>query len=223
MYNFEIKEVKHLYAHKSSISIIEVYPKQKIIITSGEDKFIYIRKAIDFELLTAIDLTYSFGNPVISKYLNIFPSLIKVSELNLLYVLIYDYDIQKTFIRGYNLNGIFFAQTNQEEFKNNNNEDLLINHFSFTKYSNLIAGFYNSNNVYVLNGGTLTPIWDSELEEKEEGKKEKKEKTKDVKKEIGSKLLEFNPSNGDVYMLKESEIIISTIKEKSKLKELESL
>ena len=223
MYNFEIKEVKHIYAHKSSISIIEVYPKQKIIITSGEDKFIYIRKAIDFELLTAIDLTYSFGNPVISKYLNIFPSLIKVSELNLLYVLIYDYDKQKTFIRGYNLNGIFFAQTNQEEFKNNNNEDLLFNHFSFTKYSNLIAGFYNSNNVYVLNGGTLTPIWDSELEEKEEGKKEKKEKTKDVKKEIGSKLLEFNPSNGDVYMLKESEIIISTIKEKSKLKELESL
>ena len=222
MYNFEIKEVKHIYAHNSSISIIEVYPKQKIIITSGEDKFIYIRKAIDFELLTAIDLTYSYGNPVISKYLNIFPSLIKVSELNLLYVLIYDYDKQKTFIRGYNLNGIFFAQTDQNEFKNENG-DLLFNYFSFTKYSNLIAGFYNSNNVYVLNGGTLTPIWDNELEEKEEGKKEKKEKAKDIKKEIGSKLLEFNPINGDFYMLKENEIIISTIKEKSKLKELESL
>ena len=165
-------------------------------------------------------MTYSFGNPMISQHLNIFPSLIKVSNLNLLYILIYDYDKQKTFIRGYNLNGIFFAQTNQEEFKNENG-DLLFNYFSFTKYSNLIAGFYNSNNVCILNGGTLTPIWDNELEEKEEGKKEKKEK--DIKNEIGNKLLEFNPNNGDFYMLKESEIIISTIKEKSKLKELESL
>ena len=222
MYNFEIKEGKHVYAHKSSISVIEIYKKQKIIITSGEDKFIYIRKAIDFELLTVINLIYAFGNPVISQHLNIFPSLIKVSDLNLLYVLIYDYDKQRTFIRGYNLNGLFFAQTDQEDFKNDN-ENLLFNYFSFTKYSNLIAGFYNSNNIFVLNGGTLSPIWYSELEEKEEGKKEKKEKVKDIKKEIGSKIIEFNPNNGDFYVLKESEVIISSIKEKSKLKELESL
>jgi Sec-independent protein translocase protein TatA len=116
LYNFNIRERKHVYAHKESISVIEIYPKQKILITAGEDKFIYIRKTFDFELLTAIDLTYSFGNPIISKYLNIFPSMIKVSDLNLLFVMVYDYNSKINFIRGYNLNGIFFAQTDQMMF-----------------------------------------------------------------------------------------------------------
>ena len=110
-YNFKVNELKTVYAHKSSITAIELYFKQNIIITSGEDKFIYIRKIFDFELLTAIDLTYSFGNPIVSETSNVFPSLIKVSELNLLYILLYDYDNKINFIRGYNLNGLFFAQT----------------------------------------------------------------------------------------------------------------
>ena len=39
-----IKEVKHVSCHKSSITVIEIYKNQRIIITAGEDKFINIRK-----------------------------------------------------------------------------------------------------------------------------------------------------------------------------------
>ena len=103
--NYQIKETKHIYTHNSSITAIEIYNKQNIIITAGEDKFINIRKVYDFELLTVIDLTYSFGNEIISKTNNIFPSSIKISDLNLIYVLLYDYDSNQFFLRGYNLNG----------------------------------------------------------------------------------------------------------------------
>ena len=217
LYNFNIRERKHVYAHKESISVIEIYPKQKILITAGEDKFIYIRKTFDFELLTAIDLTYSFGNPIISKYLNIFPSMIKVSDLNLLFVMVYDYNSKNNFIRGYNLNGIFFAQTDQMMFE----ENAQINNFSFTKYGNLIISFYNSNKFWVVNAGILSPIWIKELEEKEEGKKEKKEKSK-IPKEIGNRMVEFNCENGEFYILKEHEIIFTSINDKAKLKEFEA-
>ena len=220
-YNLDIKEKKHVYAHKSSITAIEIYLKQNLIITAGEDKYIYIRKLFDFELLTSINLLYSFGNPIISKYLNIFPSLIKVSDLNLLYVMIYDYDSKNYFIRGYNLNGIFFAQSDKKFFIEGNY--LMFNNFSFTKYSNLIVGFYNSNNFYVLNSGILSPIWVKELEEMEEKEKEKKKEKKEKSKpEIGNKMINFNANNGEFYILKNHEIIFSSINDKMKLKEFES-
>ena len=217
IYNFEIKERKHVYAHNSSISVIEIYQKQKIVITAGEDKYIYIRKTFDFELLTAIDLTYSFGNPIISQNLNIFPSMIKVSDLNLLFVMIYDYNSKNNFIRGYNLNGLFFAQTDKKLFE----ENILFNNFSFTRDSNLVVGSYNSNNFYVLNAGILSPIWIKELEEKEEGKKEKKNKKK-IQQDSGNKLVEFNCDTGEFYVLKEHEIIFTSINDKFKLKEFEN-
>ena len=220
IYNFEIKERKHVYAHKSSISVIEIYSKQKIIITAGEDKFIYIRKIFDFELMTAIDLTYSFGNPIVSQYLNIFPSMIKVSDLNLLFVMIYDYHSKKFFIRGYNLNGIFFAQTEDMLFEDN----LQINNFSFTKYSNLVVGFYNSDKFLVLNAGVLTPIWITDLEKKDEEKKDKKDKKEKakIKEESENKIVEFNCNNGEFYILKEQEVIFTSINDKFKLKEFDS-
>ena len=221
IYNFDIKEKKRIYAHKSSISVIEIYSKQKIIITAGEDKFIYIRKIFDFELLTAIDLTYSFGNPIISKYLNIFPTLVKISNLNLLYVMIYDFSSKETFIRGYNLNGIFFAHTDKTIF----GAELRFNNFSFTKYSNLIVGFYNANQFYVLNGGILKPVWVKELEEIEEEKKQKKEKekkNKNKKEKIYIIKFEFNCTNGEIYVLKEHEVFFTSINDKLQLKEFES-
>ena len=220
IYNFEIKERKHVYAHKSSISVMEIYSKQNIIITAGEDKFIYIRKIFDFELMTAIDLTYSFGNPIVSQYLNIFPSMIKVSDLNLLFVMIYDYHSKKFFIRGYNLNGIFFAQTEDMLFEDN----LQINNFSFTKYSNLVVGFYNSDKFLVLNAGVLTPIWITDLEKKDEEKKDKKDKKEKskIKEESENKIVEFNCNNGEFYILKEQEVIFTSINDKFKLKEFDS-
>ena len=83
--------------------------------------------------------------------------MIKISKLNLIYVLLYDLDSGKNFIRGYNFNGLFFAQTEKEYFLNEKNEDILINSISFTKNSNLIIGFYNLNTYFLLQAWDLKP------------------------------------------------------------------
>ena len=153
--NFEIKEIKHIYSHGLSITLIEIYDRQNIIITASEDKFIHIRKQYDFELLTAIDLNYYYSIGIKYKNSNIFPSFVKISDLNLLYVLLYDFDSESNFIRGYNLNGLLFAQTETNLIKNGNNNKLIINSISFTKNSNLIIGFYNLNNYILLQAWDL--------------------------------------------------------------------
>ena len=201
-YNFKVEELKSVYAHKSGITAIELYTNQNIIITAGEDNFIYIRKMFDFELLTSIDLTYSFGNPSISKINNIFPFLVKVSELNLLYVLIYDNDKKNSYIRGYNLNGLLFAQTNNQTQYNN---------ISFTKYNNLVVGSYNSNSIQVLSASSLTKLW------------EKKSKIEDPKFERhGTKCIEYNNNFGEFYILYKNEFITMTLREKEEIKEFDS-
>ena len=209
-YKIKVKELKYVYAHKSSITIIEIYNKQNIIITSGEDKYIYIRKIFDFELLTVINLIYSFGNPIISKACNIFPTLIKISELNLLYVLLYDYDSKNTIIRGYNLNGLFFAQTDHFYFKDQKIY-LLFNNISFTKNSNLVVGFYNSNKFCVLSASTLVPFWIKDIITN----REKNPKS-------GTKLVEYNYKDDEFYILCEREIIIMNFDDKNEKKEFDS-
>jgi hypothetical protein len=205
VFNFEVKELKSIYAHKSSITAIETYLKQNIIVTSGEDKFIYIRKIFDFELLTVINLTYSFGNPIISRTCNIFPSLLKISDLNLLYVLLYDKDNNTTFIRGYNLNGLFFAQTDPKLFKDKK-ELLQFNNISFTKNSNLIVGFYNSKSFYVISASDLTPLWIKNIENNE----------------MGTEMIEYNCNEGEFYILYKNKFIVMTLTEKEGLKNFES-
>ena len=194
--NFKVKDVKNIYAHNSSITVIEIYDRQNIIITAGEDKYIFIRKIFDFELLTAIDLTYSFGNPIISTTLNIFPFSIKISDLNLLYVIIYDYDSKTNFIRGYNLNGLFFAQTNPKKFIDKNKGYLQFNNISFTKNGYLIVWFYNSEEIKILNAWNLFQI-----------------QNKNLTNNSDIKCIEYNAITKEIYILYEDEIIIETFKE----------
>ena len=207
-----VKETKHVYCHKSSITAIEIYSKQKIIITAGEDKFIHIRKLFNFELLTTIDLTYSFGNPLISKTPNIFPSLIKISELNLLYVLLFDFDSENNIIRGYNLNGLFFAQTEKKNLRDENKNNLLINNISFTKSSNLVIGFYNSNKFGVLEAWSLIPVFQLNNIRNE-----------DEEQVIGTKLVEYAHNSGIFYVLYDNEFIIMTHEDKNMKKLLDSI
>ena len=201
----DINEIKHSYSHQASITLIELYHPQNIIITASEDKYIHIRKLYDFELLTAINLTYCFANPIISNKLNIFPSLVKISELNLLYVLIYDLDSNINFIRGYNLNGLFIGQTDEDCFILGN-QKLIINSISFTKNSNLIIGFYNSNNYSSLNSWDLMPnsllrFFDMN----------------DKKEKIGTQMIMFDYSSDLFYILYENEFNIKPMSGKDKL------
>ena len=203
--NFEVKEIKHIYSHSSSITLIELYNRQNIIITSSEDKFIHIRKQYDFELLTSINLNYCYAQPIISEKSNIFPSLIKISDLNLLYILLYDLDTETNFIRGYNLNGLFFAQT-RENFNKENNKNIIINNISFTKSSNLIIGFYNSNNCMILQS------WDLNINKKIDYK---------VIKEKGMlNMFQYEPSLDMVNLLYDDEFIRTSFGEEHKIYEL---
>ena len=206
----KIKEIRHVYSHKSSITAIEIYPNQRIIITAGEDKFIHIRKINDFELLTVIDLTYSFGNPIISQTKNIFPSLIRISQLNLLYILLYDFDSNSTIIRGYNLNGLFFAQTNDKYFKGEYNNKLQINNISFTKNSNLVIGFYNSNNYAILQAWDLMPLFPFKNIQNIEDLHNN-----------GNKLFEYDYSAGLFYILLDYEFVLMSPKDKDEQKNFE--
>ena len=136
-----IKENKNFFCHRGEITCLEIYENQNIIISGGADKKIFIRKAYDFELLTAIDLTYCYMNDIVSQKIDIIPTLIKVSELNCIYVLLYNKDTDKSFIRGYNLNGLFFKQSEEDYFMN----------ICFTKNNNLFVSYYNQNKIKILN------------------------------------------------------------------------
>lgn len=50
------KQIKFVYAHEKAITVIEVNDRLKLIVTGGEDHFIYIRGLITFELLTVIQI-----------------------------------------------------------------------------------------------------------------------------------------------------------------------
>ena len=195
--NLEINEIKSIYSHQASITVIELNFKLNIIITASEDKYIHIRKQYDLELLTAINLIYCFANPIISRCNNIFPSLIKVSNLNLLYVLIYDLDNKCNFIRGYNMNGLFFAQTEKRKFSDGKNKNFVINSISFTKNSNLFVGFYNLNKCYLLNA------WDLKQNDslKDLNINDKKERD-------GTQMIEYNYSSNIFNILYDKDFII---------------
>ena len=201
--NLDVKEIKHIYSHSSSITAIEIYNRQNIIITAGEDKFIHIRKRFDFELLTAINLNYCFGNPTISQNFNIFPSLIKISDLNLLYVLLFDLDSETNFIRGYNLNGLLFAQTGKTLIKEEKNKKCIINSISFTKNSNLIIGFHNLNNYILLQS------WDLNIKRKFD--------INDKNDREGTKMIIYDPILDMINILYDNEFIREYLDEENEI------
>ena len=210
-----VKERNTIHAHQGEITCIELYKNQNIIITAGLDKMIFIRKTCDFELLTVINLTYCFMNPTVGKKINIVPTLIKVSELNCLYVILYNYDTGKSFIRGYNLNGLYFKQTEEDYFMN----------ICFTKNCNLLVSYYNQKEIKLLN------CYDFEFTEfflnipkfveniEKSVNKNKKKKDED---NIGSLVWNFyDYKNHELILLFKNKIVRGNIKDKEEQKNLE--
>ena len=136
-----VKERNNLHCHEGEMICIEFYKSQHVLITAGEDKMIFIRKTYDFELLTAINLTYCYMNPIVSEKLNIMPTLLRISDLNCMFVLLYNFDTGKSFIRAYNLNGLFIKQNEEEYYMN----------ICFTKNCNLLVSYYDKDEMRVLN------------------------------------------------------------------------
>ena len=171
---------------------------------------IYIRKTYDFELLTAINLAYCCVNPVVGKKINIIPTLIKVSNLNCIYVLLHNFDTAKSFIRGYNLNGLFINESDEKYFMN----------ICFTKNCNLLVSYYNQNEIHILNCYDfefLDPFiyLPSFVKNKEYNLNKKKNKNDKEEKDI---LVwnEYYYKNHELILLYENKIVRGNIKDKDK-------
>ena len=212
-----IRERTNYHVHKGEIYCIEIFQKQNVIITAGEDKMIFIRKTHDFELLTAINLTYCYMNPIINENTDIIPTLIKVSDLNCIYVLLYNNDTGKSFIRGYNLNGLFFKQSKENYFMN----------ICLTKNCNLLVSYYNTNEIEILNCYDFEsvnffiylPAFVENIENNlNKNKKKKKNQAKDDDKLIW---YEYYYKNHELILLYENKIVRGNVKDKEEQMNLE--
>ena len=208
-----IKEIKDIYCHRGEITCIEIYENQNVLITGGEDKKIFIMKACDFELLTVIDLTYCYMNDIISQKLDIIPTLIKASELNCIYVLLYNNDTGKSFIRAYNLNGLFIKQSQENDFMN----------ICFTKNNNLLVTYYNLNEIKILNcydlNETNIELYLNELVEECEKENNKRESTGNNKDFLV--WYDYDFKNHEFIFLFKNKIVRGNIKNKAQRKNLE--
>ena len=214
-----IRERNNYHCHKGEITCIEIYHNQHILITGGEDKMIFIRKTYDFELLTAINLTYCYMNPIINQKTNIIPTLIKVSNLNCIYILIHNFDNNNnnSFIRAYNLNGLFIKESAEKLFMN----------ICFTKNYNLLVTYYFGKEIKILNCYNLEVVEDfyiylpsfvENIENNINKKKNKKEREKDIL--VWS---EYFHKNHELILLYENKIVRGNIKDKDEQKELKEL
>ena len=146
-YNFDQNKIENkIQAHENMINVIEISYNLKIIITSGDDNYIYIRKLYDFELLTVIKINNNYSIKTI-----------KITKMNLIYCLCgyenltnkndEDFGIQSK-IFGYTVTGIQFA--------NYSSKDLLGNDFYFTDNLDIIVNKYNTNILLILNSYDLS-------------------------------------------------------------------
>ena len=113
-----IKFNKQIQAHRGAINVIEIDYKLGIIITAGDDNYIFIRKLYDFELMIPIKFK--------SKYII---TMAKISPMNFLYVMCFNKIKQKSVIFGYTVNGLKFCKSKYEFY------DTL----DFTKSGNIVT------------------------------------------------------------------------------------
>ena len=135
---YKINMDKQIQAHKKAINVIEINKRLGIIITAGEDNYLFIRKLYDFELLTPIKIK--------SKYII---TMAKVSPMNFLYIMCFNKkkSKKKSIILGYTLNGLYFAKSKYNYY------DTL----DFTRLGNIVT-LVNRKEIEILSGDRLKNI-----------------------------------------------------------------
>jgi hypothetical protein len=162
----KIKFINQIQAHKGSINFIDINLRLGIIITSGMDNYIFIRKIYDLELINAIYLK--------PKYLI---SMAKVSPMNFLYIMCYNKVKKKVVIFGYTLTGLRFAKTSKED-------SLFYETIDFTKSGNLVL--WDTK-------GEIIVLFGNNLKQKDTSYNEEFNKIKDkIKKSYIVKYVNFN-------------------------------
>jgi len=129
---------RQIQAHSKLITLIEKNNRLGIIITAGEDNYVFIRKIYDLELITPIKLK--------SKYVI---TMAKVSPMNFLYLICFNKkrSKNKAIILGYTLNGLFFAKSKYGYYDS----------LDFTKNGNIVT-WANKKEIKILSGDNLSSI-----------------------------------------------------------------
>ena len=131
-----IKYEKIIQAHKGSINVIEVDHRLGLIITGGDDNYVYIRKLYDLELLTPIKIKDKF-----------IITMVKISPMNFLYVVSLNKKSKHSIIYGYTLSGIQFAKSEYGYYTN----------IDFTKNGKIVS-LLNNMDIAILSGSNLKRI-----------------------------------------------------------------
>jgi hypothetical protein len=126
---------KQIQAHKKTINVIEINKRLGIIITAGEDNYLFIRKIYDLELITPIKIK--------SKYII---TMAKVSPINFLYIMCSHKtkNKKKSIIFGYSLCGLYFAKSQYNYYDS----------IDFTKNGNIVT-YVNKKAIIILSGDKL--------------------------------------------------------------------
>ena len=132
----KIKYEKIIQAHKGSINVIEVDQRLGLIITGGNDNYVFIRKLYDLELLTPIKIKDKFTI-----------TMAKISPMNFLYVVSLNKKSKHSIIYGYTLSGIQFAKSEYGYYAN----------IDFTKNGNIVS-LLNKMDIAILSGSNLKRI-----------------------------------------------------------------
>ena len=125
----ELVVKRRFIAHKEIVSGIYHSDLLGLIITSGDDHKIMIRKYYDLTLLTMIDLNN-----------NLFCIDIKINHC-FLYILFYDEQIKKHKVQIYSVNGIKVGEGGYN----------YINGINFDKTGNVLIGYFKDNKIEVYN------------------------------------------------------------------------
>ena len=127
---------KYIQGHHGKINTIDIDKKLGIIITSGDDNYIFIRKIYDFELLLPIKIKKKY------KIL-----MTKISSFNFLYILCFNNIKKNKIIFGYTLSGIRFAKSEYGSYDN----------ISFTDDGDIFT-LVNKENIIFLSGSDLKKL-----------------------------------------------------------------
>ena len=137
--------VREVFAHSATVNVIEYCPRFDLIITAGDDGCVCIRKYFDMEMMNCITIN--------SKYKVM---SIKISSLNLIYVLCYNCSSKRNVIFAYTVNGIKFAKSIEGVYSN----------MQFTKNGNVIIGNCENGNVEILTAYALNVLAIARLKNK---------------------------------------------------------
>ena len=131
-----IKKEMYIQGHHGKINTIGIDMRLGVVMTSGDDNYIFLRKLYDFELLLPIKIK--------AKYSIL---ITKISLHNFLYVLCFNKKNNKKIIFGYTLSGIKFAKSKYDLYDNIN----------FDEEGNVITTV-NKNDFTILSGSDLTKL-----------------------------------------------------------------